>query len=116
MPKLLAPLAAAEDRARSSVARRLLAAALDRINARKTAPMRADAAPMPAARFDPPAPFNAEIDRDAVFRALLVELAAGFADERAISIAEACRIAAGLLTARARLLDRIAIQAAPAEQ
>lgn len=77
--------------------------------------MHADAA-MPAARFDPPAPFNAEIDRDAVFGALLAELAAGFAHERAVSIAEACRLAAALLTARARLLDRIASQAAPAER
>ena len=35
MPKLLAPLAAAEDRARSSVARRLLAAALARVAAKE---------------------------------------------------------------------------------
>ncbi len=70
---------------------------------------------MPAARFDPPAPFNGVLDRDAVFGALLVELAAGFAHERAITVAEACRTAAGLLTARARLLDRITSQADPAQ-
>ena len=76
--------------------------------------MHDDAATMPAARFDPPMPFNVALDRDVVFGALLVELAGGFADERAISIAAACRSGAAILSARARLLDRIASQAASA--
>jgi hypothetical protein len=52
---------------------------------------------------------------DAAFSSQILDLAVAYADERSISFAEACRIAAGILTTRARLLDRIASQAASAQ-
>jgi hypothetical protein len=45
-----------------------------------------------------------------VLAGLLLELALAYADERRISIADACRLASRLLAERANLLDRIAVQ------
>ena len=70
--------------------------------------MHADAATMGAAG-------DRRAKLDAAFSSQILDLAAAFADERAISFAAACRSGAAILSARARLLDRITSQAASAQ-
>ena len=69
-----------------------------------------DAAPPTAGPFTPPPPFRAPLDSDCVLAGLLLELALSYADERRISLADSCRVAARLLSERAKLLERIAAQ------
>jgi hypothetical protein len=69
---------------------------------------------MPADAAAMPADGDRRARLDAAFSSQILDLAAAFADERGLALAAACRSGAAILSARARLLDRIASQAASA--